>query len=100
MSEASKVPLEHTFNSYGNCSAEWCSKTRALEEGKTYNETDDKLYCKQNSNHMHNILKKTLFQLQTDKFLKESLHIFDTQKIQINEQCDRIRCAKKQDDGA
>ena len=31
VSEASKFPLEHMFNSYDNCSAEWYFKTRALE---------------------------------------------------------------------
>ena len=39
--KASKVPLKHMFNSHANCSAEWCFKTRASEEGKTYNERDD-----------------------------------------------------------
>ena len=29
LSEASKVPLEHIFNSYENFSAKWCFKTRA-----------------------------------------------------------------------
>ena len=28
LSEASKVPLEHMFNSHANFSAEWCFKTR------------------------------------------------------------------------
>ena len=37
LSEASKVPLEHMFKSHANCSAEWCFKTRASEEGNTYN---------------------------------------------------------------
>ena len=31
LSEASEVPLKHMFNSHGNCSAEWCFKTRAPE---------------------------------------------------------------------
>ena len=42
LSEASKVPLEHMFNSHENCSAEWCFKTRASEEGNTYNDKDNK----------------------------------------------------------
>ena len=29
LSEASKVPLEHMFNSHDNCTAEWCFKTRS-----------------------------------------------------------------------
>ena len=37
LSEASKVPLKHMFNIHSNCSAEWCFKTKASEEGKTYN---------------------------------------------------------------
>ena len=68
------------FNSHANYSAEWCWKTRASEEGKTYNEIDVKFRCKQNDNQLYNLLKKTLFPFQTDKVLKESLHIFDTQK--------------------
>ena len=80
MREAIKVPLEHMFNSHDNCSSEWCFKTRASEEGKTYNERDDEFRCKQNDKHLYNLLKKTLFPFQTDKFLKESLHMFDTQK--------------------
>ena len=51
-SEASKVPPEHVFNSYDNFSAEWCFNTRAPEEGKTYNETDDEFCCKQNDNQL------------------------------------------------
>ena len=33
LSEASKVPLEHMFNSHEKFSAEWCFNTRASEEG-------------------------------------------------------------------
>ena len=80
LSEASKIPLEHMFNSHDNCSSEWCFKTRASEEGKTYNERDDEFRCKQNDNQLYNLLKKTLFPFQTDKVLRESLHMFDTQK--------------------
>ena len=80
LSEASKIPLEHMFNSHDNCSAEWCFKTRASEEGNKYNERGDGFRCKQNNNQLYNLLKKNLFLFQTDKFLKESLHIFDTQK--------------------
>ena len=80
LSEASKVPLEQMFNSHANCSAEWCFKTRASEEGKTYNERDDELRCKQNDNQLWNLLKKTIFLFQTDKVLKDSLHMFDTHK--------------------
>ena len=80
LSEASKVPLEHMFNSHYKCSAKWCFKTRAPEEGKTCNETDDKFRCKQNDNQLYNLLKKTLFLFQTDKVIKKSLHMFDTQR--------------------
>ena len=80
MSEVSKVPLQHIFNSHDNCSADWCFKTRSLEEGKTYNDKDDEFRCKQNDNQLYNLLKKTRFPFQTDKVLKESLHMFDTQK--------------------
>ena len=41
MSEASKVPLEHMFNNHDNCSAEWYFKTRAPEQGNSYNNKDD-----------------------------------------------------------
>ena len=68
------------FNSHANCSAEWCFKTRAPEEGKTYNERDDEFRCKQKDNQLYNLLKKTLLPFQIDKVLKDSLHMFDTQK--------------------
>ena len=41
LSEAGKVPLKHMFNGHDNCSSEWCFKTRASEEGNTYNDKDD-----------------------------------------------------------
>ena len=81
LSEASKVPLKHTFNSHDNCSSEWCFKTRASEEGNTYNKRDDEFRYKQNDNQLYNLLKKTLFPFQTDKVLRESMHTFDTQKM-------------------
>ena len=68
------------FNSHDNCSAEWCFKTRSSEEVKTFNDKYDEFRCKQNDNHLYNLLKTTLFPFQTDKVLKESLHMFDTQK--------------------
>ena len=80
LSAARKVPLEHMFNCHENCSAEWCFKTGASEEGKTYNNKDDEFRCKQNDNQLYNVLKKTLFPFQTYEVLKESLHMFDTQK--------------------
>ena len=80
LSEASKVPPKHMFNSYEKCSTEWCFKTRVSEEGKTYNDKDDELLFKQNENQLYNILRKTILPFQTDKVLKESLHIFDTKK--------------------
>ena len=80
LSEASKVPLKHMFNSHANYSEEWCFNKRSSEEGKTYNKRDVKFHCKKNHNQLYNLLKKTLFPFQTDKVLKESLHIFDTQK--------------------
>ena len=99
LSEASKVPLEHMFNCHENCSVKWCFNKRAPEEGKTYNDKDDKFCCEQNNNHLHNLLRKNIFLFQTEKIIKESLNMFDTKK-RINEQCDSIRCAKKQDYGA
>ena len=80
LSEASNPLLKHMFNSYDNCSAEWCFKTRAPEEGKTYNNKDNKFCCKQKDNQLYNLLNKTLFPFQTDKVLKESLHMFETHK--------------------
>ena len=59
--EAGKVPLEHMFNSHDNCIAEWYFKTRASEEGNTYNEIDDEFHCKNNNNQLYNLLKKTIF---------------------------------------
>ena len=80
MIEASKIPLEQMFKSHDNCSAKWCFKTRASEEENKYNERDDKFRYKQNDTQLYNLLKKTLFLFQTDKVLRESLHMFDTQK--------------------
>ena len=51
-SEASKVPLEHIFNSRSNCSVELCFKKRASEEGNTYNKKYNELRCKQNDNKL------------------------------------------------
>ena len=84
LSEASKVPLEGMFNRHDNCGTEWKFKTRASEEGNMYNETDDKFSCKQKDNQLYNLLKKTILPFQMDKFLKESLHMFDPKK-RINE---------------
>ena len=68
------------FNNNDNCSAYWCFNTRALEEGKAYNETDGIFHCKQSDNQLYNLPKKTIFPFQIDKVLKESLHMFDTHK--------------------
>ena len=70
LSEESKFPLEHMFNSHDNCSAEQCFNTRAPEEGKTYNDKGEKFRCKQNDNQLYNILMKTIFPFQTKKVLK------------------------------
>ena len=78
----------------------WCFKTRASEEGKTYNKRDDKFRCKQNDNQMYNLLKKTIFPFQTDRVLKESLHMFDTQKNESMNNVIAYIAPKKQDDGA
>ena len=58
------------FNSYDNFIAEWCLNTRALEEVKTYNETDDEFRWGGKKNQLYNLPKKTIFLFQTDKFLK------------------------------
>ena len=50
LQQASKVPLEHIFKNNDNCSAEWCFKTRAQEEGNTYNDKYEKYRCKENDN--------------------------------------------------
>ena len=68
--ESSKIPLEHMFNSHENCSVEWCFKTRASEEGKTYNEKDGKFRCKKNDNKLYNLLKKTILLFQKDNISK------------------------------
>ena len=70
MSEASKVPLEHMFNSHAKCSEEWCFKTRASEEVKIYNDKGDEFRCKQNDNQLYNLLKNNLSPFQTDIVLK------------------------------
>ena len=70
MSEASKVPLENMFNSHDHYSAERCFNTRESEEGKTYNNKDDKFRCKQNDNQLCNLLNKTLLLFKTEKVLK------------------------------
>ena len=86
------------FNSHGNFSAEWCFKTIVSEEGKTYNDKDDKFRCKKNDNQMYNILKILFCCFKQTKFWNNHC-ICLTHKKRINEQCDSIRCAKKQDDG-
>ena len=70
LSEASTVSFERIFNSHDNCSADWCFKTRAPEEGNVYNNKEDEFRCKQNHNQLYNILKKNIFPFQTDKVLK------------------------------
>ena len=74
LSAASKVPLEHMFNCHKNCSAEWCFKTRASEEGKINKDRDDEFRSKQNDNQLYNLLKKTRFPFQTDEVLKETAY--------------------------
>ena len=69
-SEEIKVFLEHMFNSHDNCSAEWCFKTRASEERKTYTKRDDEFCCKQNDNNLYNILNMNISPFQTDKVIK------------------------------
>ena len=70
LSEARNFPLEHMFNSCDNCIEEWCFKTRASEEGKIYNKTDDEFRYRQNYNQLYNLFKKTLLPFQTDKVIK------------------------------
>ena len=76
--EASKVSIEYMFNIHDNCSAEWWFKTRASEEGKTYNSKEDEFRYKKNNNQLYNLLKKTILTFQTDEVLKEVLHMFGT----------------------
>ena len=71
------------FNNCDNCSAEWYFKTRASEEVNTYNNKDDEFHCKKNDNQIYKLLKQTLLTFQTCNFLKESLHIIDTQKNEL-----------------
>ena len=70
LSEASKITIEHMFNSHSKFSADWWFKTRASEEWKTYNDKEDKLRCIQNDNQPYNIVKKNPFPFQIDKDLK------------------------------
>ena len=70
LSGASTVPLEQKFNNYENCIAEWCFKTRSLEERNIHNDKYDKSCCKTNDNQLYNLLKKNIFPFQTNKFLK------------------------------
>ena len=74
------VLLEHMFNSHDNCIAQWCFKTRASEEGNTYNGIDNEFRRKKNDNQLYNLPNKTLFPFQTEKNQKKSLHMFDTKK--------------------
>ena len=68
------------LNSHEHCSVEWCFKTRASEEWKTYPAKDEKFHCKQNNNQLYNLLKRIILPFQTDKVLKESMHMLDTHK--------------------
>ena len=44
--------------------------------------------------------EREYFTVSNRQVLKKSLHMFDTHKKRINEQCDSIQCAKKRDGGA
>ena len=49
---------------------------------------------------MYNLLKKNIFLFQTDKFLKDSLHRFDTQNNESMKNVISYVAPKKQDNGA
>ena len=48
---------------------------------------------------MYNLIKKTIFPIQTDKVLKESLHMFDKKKESMNNVIAYV-APKKTDNGA
>ena len=83
------------FLSHDNCSVEWCFKTRASEEGKTYNETDDEFRHKKKSQSAIQSPEKDYFPVskrQSFKIITE--YVWHTKK-QNNEQCDSICFTKK-----
>ena len=49
---------------------------------------------------MYNLLKKNIFLFQTEKVLKELLHMFDTQKNESMKDVIAYVAPKKEDDGA
>ena len=48
-------------------------------ENKEYNDKDGAFHGTENYNHLCKLLKKTICMFQTYKYLRESLHKFDTQ---------------------
>ena len=99
LSEASKVPLEHMFNNNDICSAGCYFKTRESQEGNIYNNKDDESICKKKRQPAIQSPKADYFPVSNRHFFRITAFIWCTKKL-INEQCDNIRCSKKQDDGA
>ena len=52
------------------------SRHEHQKKGNTYNDKDEELRCEQNSNQLHNLLKKTLSPFQIDKVLKSHCIFF------------------------
>ena len=80
LSEEGKAPLEHMSNNHDNCSAECCFKTKASEEGKTYNDKDIEFGRKKKRQLAVKSPGKEYSPVSNRQFLKELLHMFDTQK--------------------
>ena len=71
------------FNNHDNCSAEWCFKTRASEEGNAYNNKDDEISLQTKRQPYIQTSETYSFPVSNIQLLKESLHIIYTQKNEL-----------------
>ena len=81
---ASKALVEHLFNYHDYCNINWCRPKKQFE-GTTDKEKGKELSTsfyrnKYNNAKLYNQIKKAYLPYTTEARLKESLHLYDTQK--------------------
>ena len=81
---ASKALVEHLFNYHDYCNSNWCRPKKQFE-GTTDKEKGKELSTsfyrnKYNNAKLYNQIKKAYLPYTTEARLKESLHLYDTQK--------------------
>ena len=79
---ASKALVEHLFNCHDYCNSNWCRPKKLEGTGK---EKEKELSTsfnrnKKNNAKIYNQIQKAYRQYTTEARLKESLHLYDTQK--------------------